>query len=76
MPLIILHDLDGEEVVVNTDTVTAAKRRIPDERSQMSEAFTKLFFVSRDKSMESIGFPDSVRETPAEIAALADAKKA
>ena len=76
MALIILHDLDGNEVAVNTDTVTAAKRRVPDERSQMTEAFTKLFFVSRDKSMESVGFPDSVRETPAEIVALAAGKKA
>lgn len=71
MALIILHDLEGEEVLVNTDTITAAKRRIPDERSQIQGAFTKLFFVSKDKTMESIGFPDSVKESPAEIVELA-----
>lgn len=71
MPLIILHDLDGEEVLINTDTVTAAKRRIPDDKSQIKQPFTKLYFVSKDKTMESMGFPDSVRETPGEIAKLA-----
>jgi hypothetical protein len=67
MPLIILHDLHGDEVVVNTDTIVAGKRKIPDDKSQIKEAFTKLFFTSRDKTMESLGFPDSVRETPDEI---------
>ncbi|PZO88479.1 MAG: hypothetical protein DI626_01665 [Micavibrio aeruginosavorus] len=70
MPLIILHDLDDDEVLVNTDTLTAAKRKYPDERSQISEPFTKLYFVSKDKTMESLGFPDSVKETPAEIVSL------
>jgi len=70
MPLIILHDLDGNEVAVNTDTVTAAKRRVPDDKSQIKEPFTKLYYVSKDKTMESLGFPDTVRETPAEIVAL------
>jgi hypothetical protein len=70
MPLIILHDLDGDEVAVNTDTVTAAKRRVPDDKSQIKEPFTKLYYVSKDKTMESLGFPDTVRETPAEIVAL------
>ena len=71
MPLIILHDLDGDEVAVNTDTVTAAKRRVPDDKSQIKDPFTKLYYVSKDKTMESLGFPDTVRETPAEIVALA-----
>ena len=70
MPLIILHDLEGDEVLVNTDTLTAAKRKYPDERSQITEPFTKLYFVSKDKTMESLGFPDSVKETPAEIVSL------
>ena len=74
MPLIILHDLDGDEVMVNTDTLTAAKRKIPDEKSQIREPFTKLYFVSKDKTMESLGFPDSVRESPAEIVALSKSK--
>ena len=64
MPLVILHDLDGDEVMVNTDTLTAAKRKVPDEKSQIREPFTKLYFVSKDKTMESLGFPDSVRESP------------
>ena len=71
MPLVILHDLDGDEVMVNTDTLTAAKRKIPDAKSQITEPFTKLYFVSKDKTMESLGFPDSVRESPAEIVAMA-----
>ena len=71
MPLIILHDLNGEEVGINTDTITAAKRRHPDDKSQIKEPFTKLYFTSRDKTMESLGFPDSVRETPDEIVKLA-----
>lgn len=70
MPLVILHDLDGDEVMVNTDTLTAAKRKVPDEKSQIREPFTKLYFVSKDKTMESLGFPDSVRESPAEIVAM------
>ncbi len=70
MPLIILHDLDGDEVMVNTDTLTAAKRRTPDDKSLIKEPFTKLYFVSKDKTMESLSFPDSVRESPAEIVAL------
>jgi len=71
MALIILHDLHGEEVMVNTDTLTAAKRKIPDDKSQIKEPFTKLYFVSKDKTMESLGFPDSVKETPDEIVKLA-----
>jgi hypothetical protein len=70
MPLVILHDLDGDEVMVNTDTLTAAKRKTPDDKSQIKGAFTKLYFVSKDKTMESLGFPDSVRESPAEIVAM------
>lgn len=71
MPLIILHDLDDEEVMVNTDTLTAAKRKYPDDKSQITEPFTKLYFVSKDKTMESLGFPDSVKESPKEIVAMA-----
>lgn len=74
MPLIILHDLDGEEVMVNTDTLTAAKRKIPDDKSHITEPFTKLFFVSKDKTIESLGFPDAVRESPAEIVELSKVK--
>jgi len=70
MPLIILHDLDGDEVMVNPDTLTAAKRKYPDDKSQITEPFTKLYFVSKDKTMESLGFPDSVKESPKEIVAL------
>lgn len=69
MPLIILHDLHGEEVAVNTDTMTAAKRKVPDDKSQIKDPYTKLYFISKDKGMESMGFPDAVRETPAEIVA-------
>lgn len=74
MPLIILHDLNGDEVVVNTDTVTAAKRKVPDEKSQIKEAYTKLYFLSKDKGMESMGFPDVVKETPAEIVAKSNGR--
>ncbi|PZQ47857.1 MAG: hypothetical protein DI551_02525 [Micavibrio aeruginosavorus] len=70
MPLIILHDLDGDEVMVNPETLTAAKRKYPDDKSQITEPFTKLYFISKDKTMESLGFPDTVKETPAEIVAL------
>lgn len=70
MPLIILHDLNSEEVVVNTDAVTAAKRKIPDDKSQIKEPYTKLYFVAKDKGMDAMGFPDTVTETPAEIAAM------
>ena len=67
MPLIILHDLNGEEVLVNSDNITAAKRKVPDEESVIKEPFTKLYFVSKDKTMDSLGFPDVVKETPEEI---------
>lgn len=69
MPMIILHDLNDEEILVNTDNVTAAKRRAPDENSVIKTAFTKLFFTN--KSMEAMGFPDVVKETPAEIVKIA-----
>jgi hypothetical protein len=71
MPLIILHDLNNEEVMINTDTLIAAKRRHPDDKSQIKEPFTKLYFISKDKTMESLGFPDTVKETPEQIVALA-----
>ena len=70
MSIIILHDLDGEEVLVNFDNVNAAKRRFPDEEAVVKDPFTKLYFVAKDKGMEALGFPDAVRETPAEIYAL------
>jgi len=70
MPLIILHDLDNEEVMVNTDTLTVAKRKYPDDKSQIKEPFTKLYFTAKDKTMDGLGFPDTVKETPAEITAL------
>lgn len=70
MALVILHDLDGNEVLINTDTITAAKRKYPDENSQIKEPFTKLFFLSKDKTMDSLGFPDAVKESPAEIVKL------
>ncbi len=56
--------------MVNSDTLTAAKRKYPDDKSQITEPFTKLYFVSKDKTMESLGFPDSVKESPAEIVEL------
>ncbi len=71
MKVIILHDLDGEEVLVNIDRVNAAVRRYPDENAAVQEPFTKLFYAQRDKGMESLGFPDSVKETPKEISDLA-----
>lgn len=75
MSLIILHDLNDEEVLVNTDRINAASRRYPDENSVNKDPFTKLFYAARDKGMESLGFPDSVKETPAEIHALAEKSK-
>ena len=71
MKIVILHDLDGEEVLVNMDRVNAAVRRYPDENAAVRDPFTKLFYAQRDKGMESLGFPDSVRETPQEISDLA-----
>lgn len=70
MALLILHDLNGEEVLINTDNLTAAKRKTPDADAVIKEPFTKLYFVSKDKTMDSMGFPDTVKETPAEISAL------
>ena len=68
MPLVILHDLNDEEVLLNTDTISAAKRRYPDETSHITEPFTKLYFATRGTDMS--GFPDTVKESPAEIAKL------
>jgi len=70
MKMVILHDLDGEEVLVNIGRVNAAVRRYPDENAAVQEPFTKLFYAQRDKGMESLGFPDSVKETPKEISEL------
>lgn len=70
MGMIILHDLNGESVLVNTDNITAAKRKVPDENAVIKEPFTKLYFVSKDKTMDAMGFPDTVKETPEEIVEL------
>lgn len=75
MSLVILHDLDNEEVLINTDKINAAIRRYPDKDSVVSDPFTKLYFVTRDKGMEALGFPDSVKETPKEISELAKKSK-
>ncbi len=66
MSLIILHDLDDDEVLVNTDEIVAARVRTPDSRSRITDAYTRLFFTSKTL----LGMPDSVKETPAEIYAL------
>ncbi len=72
MTLVLLHNLDGEEILVNTDALNAATRKFPDKESMIQEPFTKLYYISKDKGMESLGFPDSVTESPAEIFALAN----
>ncbi len=71
MNLVILHDLDGGEVLINTDSLNAASRKHPDKDSMIKEPFTKLYYIQRDKGMEALGFPDAVKETPAEIRELA-----
>lgn len=76
MSLVILHDLNGEEVLVNVDNINAATRRFPDDNAVNKDPFTKLYYMNRDKGMEALGFPDSVKETPAEIYALAEKSKA
>ena len=70
MSLVILHDLDDNEVLVNMDNVNAATRKYPDEDATIKDPFTKLFYVHREKGMEGVGFPDAVKESPAEIFAL------
>ena len=67
MSLVILHNLDGEEVLVNTKALNAASRKFPDADSMIKEPFTKLYYIEKDKGMEALGFPDSVKATPAEI---------
>ena len=67
MSFVILHDLDGEDVLVNLDNVNAATRKYPDKDASVKDPFTKLFYVRRDKGMEGIGFPDAVKESPKEI---------
>jgi len=76
MALIILHDLDGEEVAVNSECLNAAIRKYPDETSMIKTPYTKLYFVSRDRGADAVGFPDSVKESPAEIVKLAGGKPA
>ena len=67
MSLVLLHDLDGEDVLVNLDNINAATRKYPDENSTIKDPFTKLFYVHREKGMEGVGFPDVVKESPSEI---------
>ena len=71
MSLVILHDLEGEEVLINLDNVNAATQRFPDENSVVKDPFTKLFFTAKDKGMEALGFPDAVKESPREIYEIA-----
>lgn len=71
MSLVILHNLEGEEVLVNTDALNAASRKFPDADSMIKEPFTKLYYIEKDKGMEALGFPDAVKETPTEIYELA-----
>ncbi len=49
MTLIVLHDLEDEKVLINTDSLNAVARRYPDETSLIKEPFTKLFFVKKEK---------------------------
>ncbi len=72
MSLIILHSLEDEEVLVNANSLNAAARKFPDKDSTIKEPYTKLYFVHKDKGMEGLGFPDSVKESPAEIWKLAN----
>ncbi|MCI5060758.1 MAG: hypothetical protein MRY79_06780 [Alphaproteobacteria bacterium] len=67
MSIVLLHDLDNEKVLINLDRLNAAKRRIPDENSMIKEPFTKLFYATKDGTMEALGFPDAVKESPQEI---------
>ena len=71
MTLVLLHNLEGDEVLVNTNAINAASRKFPDTDSMIKEPFTKLYYIQRDKGMEALGFPDSVKESPVEIFALA-----
>lgn len=73
MSLVLLHNLEGENVLVNMDNVNAATRKYPDEDATIKEPFTKLYYVHREKGMEGLGFPDVVKETPEEIWELARA---
>ncbi len=71
MNLVILHDIDNEEILVNLDKLNAAVRKYPDESSVIKDPYTRLFYVQKDKGMEGFGFPDTVKETPVEIHDLA-----
>ena len=71
MTLVLLHNLDGEKVLVNTAALNAASRKFPDKDSMIKEPFTKLYYIEKDKGMEALGFPDSVKESPEEIWNLA-----
>ena len=75
MSIVLLHDLDGEEVLINVGNVNGAVRRFPDENAVVKDPFTKLFFATKDKGMEALGFPDSVKESPGEIFALVEKSK-
>ena len=61
MALIILHDLDDEEILINPDALNAAIRKYPDSSSMIKEPFTKLYYITRDKGVDAAGFPDTVR---------------
>lgn len=72
MSLIILHNLEDDEVLVNTDSLNAAARKFPDKDSTIKAPYTKLYFTHKEKGMEGLGFPDSVKEPPSEIWELAN----
>ncbi len=75
MALIIVHDLKGSKVLLNTDQLNIAIWKVPGEDSAMDEPYSKLFFRQRDMSMGAMGFPDTVKESPEEIVALSNAVK-
>jgi len=51
MTLVLLHNLDGDEVLVNTKALNAASRKFPDADSMIKEPFTKLYYIEKDKGM-------------------------
>lgn len=75
MSLVLLHDLEGEEVLVNMDRVNAATRKYPEEEAVVTDPYTRIYYAQKDKGMEALGFPDSVRESPSEIFALTQKSK-
>ena len=71
MALIILHDLDDEEILVNPDALNAAIRKYPDSSSMLKEPFTKRYYIARDKDVDEAGFSDTCKEAPARRVVLA-----